>query len=388
MSDISSRLLLKTIDQIAGKANAQANAAAPDEDLYTILIKEQNPDDLVAGVAPALNTDAKVANGTGLYVQWSAHIKWLNNRAVAAGSTDLGTLLGARFARAPKSFDDRVWSPGRNGQHISSVSLFTDEVTELGTASRGASSTTYAAGGGMPSTVLHAYVEADCTKYGGSPWTVNLVANYADGSTGAVALSLSATAAQDVGAHIATGSYLATAGGNQIKLTSTTGIAAGHRLLLIDRTYPSLLATDYYTGGVEVWIDPKYIGYFDPADAVNFVKGDGTVSDTSSTINNIDYEHGKITLNAALSYNFLSADASFMCLNAPEGDGWQEAHYVSATPTGGVVTFSGPLYHSFYGRTSNGAKAVQLLRGVSFVSGSGGTSGDEVVIQTKSERTI
>lgn len=387
MSNISSRLLLKIIDQITGKAKAQVNTPAPSEDLYSIVIKEENPDDLIDGVSPAISTDTKVTNGLNLYSQWSSELTWLNKRAVAAGSTDLSALVGARFSRYPRSFDAYIWSPSRNSTHVAAANLFTDDVVEFGTANRGASSTTYTEGESLPSTVAHAWAEVDCTKYGGSTWTLDLGVHYANGSTGTQSIAMSATDTFNVGGYTATANYVATAGSSQMKMSSITGIASGHRMLLIDRTYPSLLTTDYYTGGTEVWIDTKYVGYFDPADAVNFYKGDASEYDTSSSINNVNYEHGKITLNAALSCNFLTDDASFMALNAAEGDGWQEAHYV-ATAAAGVVTFSGPLYHSFFGRSTNGAEAINLITSVYSVSGSGGTSGDEATIQTVAERTI
>lgn len=386
MSHISTRLLLKTIDQITGVVKAQVSTPAPSEDLYTIVIKEQNPDDLVDGVSPALATDAKVAGGLGMYSQWTSEITWLNKRAVAAGSTDLAALAAARFSRIPNSFDAYVWSPSRNLQHMAAATLFADDSVTFGTAIRGGSETAYTdSGNALPATVAHALFEVDNTLYGGSAWTLNFVGHHANGATSAIAVVSSATGTSPVGHYVGSSGLVATAGSSSIGTTSITGIASGHRMLIVDKTYPSLITTAYFTGGTEVWIDPKYIGYFDPADEVEFYHfGASPESDTTSEINNIEYETGKITLNAALAICLFPDDAPMMKLKTARGDGWQEAHYV-ATAAAGVVTFSGPLYHSFYGSTTD---IYPLLTDVVFASGSGGTVTDTAIVKTKSERTI
>lgn len=388
MGDISNSVLLDEIDHMTAVSKSQAAAYTSTVDCFDIMVREQNPDDLIAGVTAAETTDDKLDGGTNNYSQWNLMLSWLGTRATAAGSTDLLDLLADRHLRVPADFDSYIWYPARNA-HVAGARLFLSATQTMGQYLH--EGTAFSSGNAIPSTVL--YTECSCSVgtgqlSGAAAWSVSANVTYANASTGTEYIDLTpyatmASPAITVGkVAVAAGSSVkaSLAGGTDINMTPT-GMVAGQYVLLKDHTLPALLTADTDTSAT-VTIAPNQAGWYTPGDVL-YIRDD-TTTDEEVTIEQINYETGVITLTAATSGSFYTSLNGFIRLKTAGTKGWSEVLPIASVAATKIVA-SGALQHSYY----SGGYAVRLIKNVfGMATTHGGTNGDHVKFNGVPERTI
>ena len=388
MGHISNSVLLGEIDHMTAVTKAQSTSYTSTVDCFDVMVKEQNPDDLISGVTAAETTDDKLDAGTSAYAQWNLMLSWLNTRSTAAGSTDTLGLLADRHLRVPSDFDSYIWYPSRNS-HVPAARLFTSTAQTLGTMVHGA---TYATGSILPSTISYNEVAASVATgtIGSGGWNLTVGVTYSDStaSTEAVAIAAYATGgspAVTIGRQVINGAgavKVSAAGQKNIYVSSTTNITAGQTIILKDYTVPSLLATNTIASDV-VFVDPAQCGHLSPGDAIYLT--DNNTANESAAIKKINYEFGQITLDSACAGTFTTAQNAFISLQTTGLKAWSEVHAVASVTLNTAVTIADNLQHSYY----NCGYIVRPVKDVrTVVTASAGTAGDSVYIKAIPERTV
>lgn len=383
MGNISNSLLCNEVDYIAAVAKAMATIYTATYDSFDFMVKEQNPDDLINGVDAAVAVRARLDDGTGVYSQFSNLTQWLNVRASSAGVSGLDALLTARGQRAPYSYDQYVHYPSGNS-HLSARNIFYDTTSVLGNFKYGG---TFSAVGELTVSGSHNQVELEVQNAAGigSSWVLSTSVNYGDGTTGTEETPFAGTEAQYAKVSLNNNPIggISEAGTYQLTLESgTTGMVAGQYVLLVDNSYPVLLAADIATGATSLTVAPDQIGRYTPGDDITI--RDSASNEVGHVAENINYEHGSVTLATATAKAYTTVNSAFIYKTTGAGDGFQEQHQI-ASITGTDLVFSGALQHSYY----TSGKAHRLVRKVlGSATKTGGASNYEVNFQTKSERTI
>jgi hypothetical protein len=357
-------------------------------DCFDIMVREQNPDDLINGVSAAETTDDKLNDGTMMYNEWNQMLSWLNTRATAAGATSLFNLLENRCVRIPESFDAYVWYPSRNS-HVPAARLFLGTAQTLGTMTFGG---TYATGSILPATISYneCGVIVATGTIGSGGWDLTVGATYSDATQGTETVAVSAYAtglspAAIIGKTAVTAGaspHVSAAGQSTVFMSTTTGMAASQTVLLKDYTIPALL-TDDTTASATVTIDPMQCGWYTPGDEI-FLHDDDTANEPA-TIEQINYDFGIVTLNAPAAGTFTVANHAFIRLAAAGTRAWTETHVILSVAAATSITLTTNLQHSYF----TSGYGVRLLKDVrSVTTASAGTGGDSVHIQAIPERPI
>jgi hypothetical protein len=384
MSAISNTLLLGSIDREAATAKAIKAAVAQTEDMYTMVTREDNPGDLtgtVNGALAASNCDAKVQGCTALYNLFSDWVSFLNTRAVDASSDGIADLLADRYLRVPKSWCDYCIADAA----YDGARLFPDTEVSFGTFLYGG---VFAAGSNLSTDVDYCWgvIEVGTGGIGGVDWVLAVDVTYADDSVGVEAVTITngslAGVQFDIGA--AAPSALVKTGQAVIGIAVTAPFIAGQYVLLVDDQYPALLTANASSAQKIIYVDPTQIGGFRTGDPVTV--RDGSANE-NLTIEDIDYELGKITMTTALGNSYTTAANAFVYLQAPIAgrEGWQECHPVASKVTDTSITVTGNLQHTYY----TGAKVIRMIKDVTdIVTTSGGASAEDVIAKSKTERTL
>ena len=383
MGNISNSLLLDEIDFIAAVAKAQAESYSATVDAYDIMVREQNPDDLLRGVDASVALRTTLANMSSLYGQFTQMSAWFNARAVSAGYSSLDGLLTGRGIRVPYSYDRYVHYP--TGSHLSVGNIFYDSEVTMGYLLKGGSYS------GMSDLTLSGTYNWLALKVGvptiAAAWYLDADVVYADASTGSERVTVAALSVEDDTETIGSMpiSALAKAGQNLVGATlGTTGMLAGQKVLLSDKWVPSLLATGADSGQAYLYLSPSQIGWYDTGDHI-WIR-DGSNSETG-IIEDINWQDGNMMLRANLTNSYtVAANANIYKATGPANmEGWTEMHTIASVSAAQALAFSAALQHTYF----TGSTAVRLIRDVYDITEvSGGTASDVVYVVTKSERTI
>jgi hypothetical protein len=382
MSQISNTVLTNEIDWITGVIKGQADAYAGGTDSYDIMVKEQNPDDLINGVDAAVAVNATVSGGTTLYRQFTQLMTWLSQRAVAAGSNNLDAFLAARYQRVSYSYDQLVYNPSY-ASHLSVGNIFYDDEVNLGGLTHGS---TFVAGTALPMAGTYDRMAAEVTTVagiGGADWHLHVAVTYADGSTGTENVDVTANA--PLNTKFAVGELpvtsLSRAGQNIVGMTSTTGMVAGQVVLIEDLTAPALLTENAASPDATITVDPSQVGPFSSGEAVTITDGSNS---SSLDIVSIDYRTGVITLSAGLGHAYTVANHSYI-QRGTGGVGHRETHAIASVQASTSITLTGNLQHSYH----TSGKAYRLIKAITNITtDSGGSTGDIADVVTQAERTI
>ncbi len=383
MPDISNTMIRQLVDQMASVAKDELAAYTSTVDLFDKMVKEQNPDDLSAGVTAAETTDDGLEAGTTNSSKWSSMITWLNNRSSSAGSADLNALIVARDLRMPQSFDDYIWFPTRSSR-ITDDNLFPDTAVTLGEMLHGG---TFSGSNNLASTVDFARGAAVVSTgtIGGSSWSFNVGVTYADGSSGTepVVVTNGSTSGTsfDLGKNLC--SALSAVDTTTMYLgLGTTGLVAGHKVLVIGRDSAVLVATGADAGQADIYVAESQVGDYDPGDPIT-LRDDN--SNENLTIQSINYETGVITCSTNLASTYTVADNGFIYLQTAVDPGFQEVQTVASVSAATSITFSGALQHTYF----TGAYCINLVDDATAVTTvTGGAAGDSIYIQAVPDRTI
>jgi hypothetical protein len=384
MSDISNTLLLGSIDRETATAKAIKAAVAQTEDMYTMVTREDNPGDLtgtINGAVSAANCDAKVQGCTALYNLFADWVSFLNTRAIDATSTGIEDLLADRYLRVPKSWCDYcIADTAYDGAR-----LFPDTDVSLGTFLYGGD---FVAGSNLSTDVDYCWgvIEVGTGGIGGVDWVLAVDVTYADDTVGTEAVTITngslAGVQFDIGANLP--NAVAKAGQTEIGIAATAGFVAGQYVLVVDDQYPALLTANASSAQKIIYVDPTQIGGFRTGDPVTV--RDGSANE-NLTIEDIDYELGKITMTTALGNSYTTGASAFVYLQAPISgrEGWQECHAVASVTTNTKIVLTGNLQHTYY----TGAKVIRMIKDVTDIdTTSGGASAEDVIAKSKSERTL
>jgi len=355
------------------------------EDLYTKGTREANPTDLVTRNGPTYwqNTDSNFQNGSKLYYQADPVLDYLNLAAAAESIQTLDAFLLARHLRVPKSFDDYIQYP-KMATHL--TELFTDTEVGFGTMEHGS---TFIVGDSLPVTVDSAWmkVRVGPGAIGNNAWVLTIGVTYVDDTVGSESVSLTGLSGEgvefNIGGKAITG--LSKSGQKVILMSSTTGMVAGQTVLISDPLYATLLSANAPSAQKIAYVDPTCIGAFQTGDPVTV--RDGSTNE-NVTIEDIDYETGKITFTTALGNSYTTAANAFIYLQAATGlalrPGRQEYHVIQSVSAGVSITLVTNLRHTAY----VGATAIRLIKTVTTcVTGSGGQASDSAIIESYAERT-
>jgi hypothetical protein len=139
--NISDTMISRIIDHMTAvtKGYVGAYTTTEAEDLFQIMVKEQNLMSLIAGVSYAETIDDNLAAGTSYASIWSTILTWLTSRASAAGYTNIDSLLAGRCLRVPHTFNQYVYYPVY-GANITNSNIFPDQYWD------GSTWTTYSLG--------------------------------------------------------------------------------------------------------------------------------------------------------------------------------------------------------------------------------------------------
>lgn len=381
MGNVSNSMLLDEIDFIAAVVKAQAESYTATVDAYDIMVREQNPDDLLNGVDAAVSLRTTLSDMTSLYGQFSQMAAWFNARAVSAGSSALDALLTARGLRVPYSYDRYVYYPSSG--HLTQANIFYDTEVVLGWMKQ---NLTFSAMDDLPLSGTYNWL---ALKVGvtntGDNWTLTPMSVYADDSTGTSYVFIPSGAAQDtlynVGETFVQG--LSKAGQN-VAAIGTTGMAAGQKVLMHDPTIPALMATGANSGQAKIYVSPDQLGWYDTGDHL-WIR-DSTPYVETGIIEDMDWQNGVITMRSNLAKSYTVAqDAYIYKATGTAGmDGWTEMHTIASVSNAYALAFSASLQHTYF----TGGAAVRLIKDVFDVGTSGGTTADIVWVVTKSERAI
>lgn len=383
MANISNSTLLDVIDQMAAVSKAQAAAYTSTVDLFDIVVREKNPDDVVNGASAANTTDLALDAGSSQYAQWTNMQTWLSTRATDAGSTSIPTLISGRYLRVPESYDSYVYYPSV-GSHFTAAYVFPDTEDVWGTVVAADGSTWTGASGAMPSNCTTAAFAIEVTSASiDSTYVVSGTATYVDDTTGtetATATGLTQGDKELFAYNMV--SDLSTLGTDILYMGDTTKMVADMAVLLQDRTYPTLMVADTPLSQPYAYFTPAQLGWYDTGDAVYLKKVGGT--DRSYTIEDIDYREGKVKFTTNIATDaYVLADNAFMRLQTARGDGWTEVHLIDTVNASTSLKLTGNLQHTYY----TAAKAVRLLKKIEACSATGGGTG-VVDVQIYPDRTI
>jgi hypothetical protein len=382
MANISNTTFINEADWMGKTALAEADAYVGGTDAFDIMVREENPDDLTAGVAAAIAVNTILANATGLAAQFAKLQTWLSQRAVAAGSDGIDSFLADRFQRLSYSYDRFIFLP-LTSQHLSVGNIMYDQPLALGTLTHGGA---MVAGVALPVVGSYAYMVVQVLTAGGigaADWHLHVAVTYADGSTGTEAVDVTTLAALgtkfDIGALPVTG--LSKAGQALVLMSSTAGMVAGQVVLVTDAKAPALLTANALTTDTFVTIDPMQCGPFSTGDNVTVTDGSNS---SSMEIVGIDYRTGVITFDATLAHAYAVTTPSYI-VKTVAGRLHQESHTIASVQASTSITLTGNLQHT-YGTYGTVHRLIKAVTGIS--TDSGGSTGDEVEVVTQSERAI
>jgi hypothetical protein len=322
--NISDTVITNVIDQIAAvtKGQVAAYTTTESEDLFKIIVREQNPDDLSSGTTYAEAIDDSLAAGTAYYSTWGNMLTWLTTRATAAGSTNINGLISDRGLRVSHTFNDYVFYP-TYGSNLTAINVFPDQYWN-GTAWTNYRLGTYTQGGSttliqdtLPSSVSGFWGRVRVGSGGiGGPADFEFVLNvkYADNLSTASTETVvcpTGTAADtyiDIGAEVC--SSTVTAAGNINKKVYTAGTASftagiNQPVILWSGENHSLLTEDAFTGSLTLTVDINDIGGFNVNDLI-YIDDDNS-SAQENAIRDIDYENGVIYLKITTNADFTTA---------------------------------------------------------------------------------
>lgn len=398
--NISDTIITNTIDHMTAvtKGFVASYVTTEAEDLFQVLVREQNPDDLVAGVGYAETVDDSLAAGTSYYSMWTSVLSWLNSRATSDSAlyTSLDNMLIGRGLRVPHTFTQYIYYQIYN-TNTTSANVFPDQywngsswVTyNLGDFTFGG---TYTADETLPTSVTSFWGSAVATVAGPGDWTITADVTYPDASTGTETIVLaggSSATAHNIGSQVLKLTTLSAAGQKKVYIDTPVGFVAGQSVLIWTGEYHALLTADANSGQAQLYISPGDVGTFDIGDLVSVDDGDSAEENTH-IINDINYEIGLITLRSNLANNMTVAQNAMIYKRSTSIDtvGNAELHVIDSVTTGasGYLTLLENLQHSYY---SNGCKAIRLISSVDDTATvSGGAGGDTVAFKPVVERTI
>ena len=322
--NISDTVITGVIDQVAAVTKGQVAAyiTTESEDLFKIIVREQNPDDLATGTTYAETIDDSLAAGTAYYSTWANMLTWLTLRATAAGSTNTDGLLTARGLRVSHTFNDYIFYP-TYGSNLTAINVFPDQYWN-GSAWTTYSLGTYTSSGSttltqdtLPTSVSGFWGRAKVGAGGiGAPADFDFTLNvtYADSASTAGTervICPTGTAAGvyfDIGAA-ACSATVSAAGNLALKVYTasasdfTPGIS--QPVILWSGENHSLLSDDALTGVLTLTVDVNDIGGFDVNDLI-YIDDDNSTAQENA-IRDIDYENGTIYLKIATNADFTTA---------------------------------------------------------------------------------
>ena len=384
-TNINDSVLLKEIDYIAAVVKAQAAVYSATVDAYDIMVKEQNPDDLINGVDASIALRNTLENSSGLFQQFAQMTSWLNQRAAAAGSSGVDALLTARGLRAPYSYDQYITYPS-SSQHLTAGNIFYDTESQLGTIQYGGSSVVFSSGMlSLSGTYNVLGVETLATN--STNWHINIGSIYADNSTGTEVAFVPTGTAEGTTINIGVNpiSSLAEVGAYVIPMTlGTTGLVAGQRVLLTDPVAPAMLNDNCALGQPYIRAEVSEVGYYSPGDIIWLKDNNGS---ETGTIEDVNYEYGTIKMRKNLANNYQIPANAYMykATAAVDQKGWYETHTIASVSAAPAIAFSAPIRHTYF----TGAQSTRLIKGITNIAtASGGGGSDAVYVVTVSERTI
>lgn len=405
--NINDTVVTNLIDHMTAvtKSLVASYTTVEEEDMFQIIVREQNPDDLSTGVTFAEAIDDSLAAGTSYSSIWISLLSWLNTRATVAGSTDLNLLLAARKLRVPHTFNQYIYN-SINGSDISSSNVFPDQYWDgtawttyaLGAFAHGS---TFAVGTTLPPTTVSAmWAQATATVAGPGSWVVEADVTYTDGSVGVETVTFAAggPTVYDIGAQVliacgAAPGTVSLAGGDRVYINTPVGFVAGQEVLVWTGQYHALLTQDYEGSSVgasaQVYISPLDAGCFNPGDSLTIDHEAAAAAGAANIILDINYETGLITFRANLpATDFLMSANAHIYKTTPDSVGNCEIHTVHSVVTGaaGYVRLTANLQHTYVG---TGCKCIRLIASLDDVAtNSGGAGGDTSTYAPVVERTI
>ena len=395
--NISDTMISHVIDHIAAvtKSYVGAYTTTEEEDMFQILVREQNPDDLSSGVSYAETLDDNLAAGTSYASIWATMLTWLTSRTSAAGYTTIDSLVAGRFLRVPHTFNTYVYYP-TYGVNMTDTNVFPDQywsgsawtTYSLGTFAHGGS---FVAGDTLPTTVSGFWGKITSSVVGPGSWTVEVNVTYTDASTGVETVVLTAgnPVTTDIGAQalIAFGgaATCSLAGGAKVYMDGPSGFVAGQEVLVWTGQYHALLTEDYLGTGAQVTISPDDAGCFNVGDSLT-IDDEDTAGDAGNIILDINYETGLITFTLDVSVdNYTVAKNALIYKTTPDSVGHGEVHTVKSVAAG-YVELTTNLEHTYVGTD---CKCIRLLASIDDIAtNAGGAGGDALTVFPCVERTI
>lgn len=327
--NISDTVITNVIDQIAAvtKGQVAAYTTTESEDLFKIIVREQNPDDLASGTTYSEAVDDSLAAGTTYYSTWGNMLTWLTARATAAGSININSLISDRGLRVPHTFNDYVFYP-TYGSNLTAIGVFPDQYWN------GSAWTTYSLGtytqadvipvnglvltsDTLPSSISGFWGRARVGAGGigaGAEFEFVLGVTFADSAATTGTETVSCTRSSVAGTYFDVGAVVCSAtvsaAGNTAKkvyTATTTGFTAGisQPILLWSGENHSLLLEDALTAVLQLTVDVNDIGGFDVNDLI-YIDDDNSTAQENA-IRDIDYENGVIYLKVATNADFTTA---------------------------------------------------------------------------------
>ena len=318
--NISDTEITNVIDQItaATKGFVASYTTTESEDLFRIIVREQNPEDLASGTTYSETVDDSLAAGTAFYSIWGGLLTWLASRASANGSTTIDGLLVDRYLRVPHTFNKYIYYP-TYGTDITSANVFPDQYWN-GSTWTTYSLGTYAHGDSLPRTLTADTLDAAISCFWGvvkitnaidpgTNFVFNVTVTYADGSS--TAGTETVTCYQDailgtyydIGATAhaysvlpaATAPSYNEAGQKVVSYASSTKFTVGQKILLWTSECQALLTTSAAAGDLHVHVPVTDVGAYNVSDLI-YIFNRTPVTELNS-IENIDYENGIIHLS-------------------------------------------------------------------------------------------
>lgn len=402
--NISDTVVSHVIDQITAvtKGYVEAYTTTEEEDLFAIVVREQNPDDLSGGTTYLETIDDNLMAGTPYSTIWSSILAWLTTRATAAGYAGLDLFLAGRHLRMPHTFNTYIYYP-TYGINMTGADIFPDYYWN-GTSWTQYEIATFAYGGTivevdtLPTAITAFWAQLTSTVAGPGSWTVTVDVHYPDASTGVetVVCTSGAETITDVGAQalIAFGAAgtASLAGTDKVYIDTPVGFVAGQTVLVWTGQYHSLLTEDYLGSSVgasaQIYVSPSDVGCFNVGDSLT-IDDEDSAGAASNVILSINYETGLITFRANLpATDYTVAKNALVYKTTPDAYGHGEVHTVKAIVSGaaGYVQLNTNLQHTYVGTS---CKLVRLVASVDDIAtSSGGAGGDTISVKPCLERNI
>jgi hypothetical protein len=310
----------------------------------------------------------------------SSFYKWyVNGTGTGQGSfASINAMFADRHYRIPVNLKD-VWLK-QQSETITSTYLACAENAVLCTATQG-------------DTPTYVYDEVLDTDMDFAPLMIEAIGNiadanldvaftatYSDDSTGAEAEEVASTMDDGDEMIICSNDITgdgAVSGNTVVPMAATSGMVAGQKVLIQDRTWPVALTADC-DAALSFTVEDSLP--FTPGDVV-YLHDDNTANE-EATIENITHENKTITLTAATAGTFTTAQNAFMRLTTEDGYGWTECVEIDTVTENTSLEFTDALNHTY----SDQAFVQRLIKSIASVAVTNGTTGDSIAITAIPDR--